>query len=203
MKEWLTMKKETNTAREQRIARMRATIAARRNAKKKTAAAGKHEPLDAKKRRVTAGEQRRKGAQKVNVLAAKFSKRLTDVVDKALVEAETLVKQNVPARFVSASLTNLRKQLMTSGIHARFDRRVTRAALRASANDECTKAQCDEAIGEIAKAVVAEVEEVLDQCDKAITAAVEKNFRMPKLAGRQVRREVQRTMFRQGLEFKF
>ena len=198
------MKRESATAREQRIERMRATIAARRNAKKKIATAGKQEPLDGKKkRRVTAGEQRRKGAQKVNVLAAKFSKRLTDVVDKALVEAETLVKQNVPARFVSASLTSLRKQLMANGIHARFDRRVTRAALRASANDKCTKAQCDEAIGEITKAVVAEVEEVLDQCDKAIAAAVEKNFRMPKLAGRQVRREVQRTMFRQGLEFKF
>ena len=146
---------------------------------------------------------RRQATKKVGILTSRFSKRLADAVDKALVEAETLVKENFPARFVSASLTNLRKQLLNNGIHANFDRRVSRKALRASVDTKCTKAHCDEAIKQIAKATIAEVEAILDSCDKAITKAAAKNFKMRRLATRQIYRGVEKNLYRRGLEFKF
>ncbi len=140
---------------------------------------------------------------KLKAMAMRFSHRLFKLVDATLVDAEKEVKANFPARFVSASLTRLRKQLRDTGICCQFDRTVSRKELRASFDSEITKAHCDEAIDEIAKCVAAEVEDILESCDQAVTKAAEKNFKMKRMAARQLRAVIRRNLWAKGLEFNW
>lgn len=140
---------------------------------------------------------------KLKAMAARFSQRLFKLVDATLVDAEQTVKANFPARFVSASLTKLRKQLRDTGICCQFDRTVSRKELRASFDSKVTKVHCDEAVDEIAKCVAAEVEDILESCDQAVTKAAEKNFKMKRMAARQLRAVIRRNLWAKGLEFNW
>jgi hypothetical protein len=179
------------------IAARKALAARRALAARKAAAARKS--MDRK----AAPVARTENSKKISLLAARFSHRLFRTVDATLVDVENTIKKNFPARFVSASLMSLRKKLRDNGIHSQFDRKVDRKELRASFDSKITKQQCDEAVDELAKCVIAEVEETLDQCDSAITAAAEKQFKMKRMAGRQIRSIVRRNLFRKGLEFNW
>jgi hypothetical protein len=147
-------------------------------------------------------------AKKINVtkmskVANIVTKKLEDRVEKALADAEELVKQEFPARYVSASLTRLKKTLYKEGIECDFDYKVSRAAIRKTANSDITKEECDEAVAQIAEAVVDEVEEILDQCAEAIDTVVDDTFEKDAKVARFVKRRIQMRMARKGLNFKF
>jgi len=147
-------------------------------------------------------------ANKVNVtkmskVANIVTKKLEDRVEKALADAEELVKQEFPARYVSASLTRLKKTLYKEGIECDFDYKISRAAIRKTANSDITKEECDEAIAKIAGAVVDEVEDVLGQCDEAINTVVNDTFKKDAKVARFIKRRIQMRMARKGLNFKF
>lgn len=144
-----------------------------------------------------------KNAYKANVIAERCAKVIDDRMEKILLDAENVVKEHFPARYVSASLTRLRVILKNEGIMSNFDKRVSREALRRTASMQCSKEDCDEAIGEIAKAIVAETNAVLDQCDKAISAAVEKHCTTKRISNHRVRLTVEAKMNKTGLKFKF
>lgn len=143
---------------------------------------------------------------KLNRVSAQFSARLTKLIEATLRDAEHEVKRNFPARFVSASLSRMRKQLCDNGIYCQFDRTVDRKALRnASKEDkEITKIHCDEAVDEIVKCVAEEIEATLNKCDKAIKTTAQKHFKGNAVkAIRHIRASVRRNLWAKGLEFSW
>ena len=142
-------------------------------------------------------------ARKASIIAERYTKVVDDTMEKVLFDAEELVKKHFPARYVSASLTKLRVILKENGISANFDKRISREDLRRTAAMKCTKDDCDEAVQKIAKAIIAETNMLLEKCDKAITAAVDKHCTTKRIAGRRVRMTIEANMRKTGLNFKF
>jgi uncharacterized metal-binding protein len=141
--------------------------------------------------------------QKLSKTASIVSQKLDNRMEKILEAAEELVKEAFPARYVSASLTRLKKTLYKEGIECAFDYKITRKAIRKTANSDVTKEECDEAIAKIAEAVVDEVEETLDQCNTAIDEIAKQNFGKTEAAAKNIKRRVQARMNRKGLHLKF
>lgn len=137
------------------------------------------------------------------LLASRISKKLDENMEKILMDSEDLVKQHFPARFVSASLTKLQKLLKAEGISCNFDKKITRSALRKTANLEVTDEQCDEALKVIAKAIVDETEDTLDKCNTAIESIASRRFeKAPKTAARKIKSHVEKKLSESGLAFK-
>lgn len=141
--------------------------------------------------------------QKAVVLARRIASRLINAQEKILLEAEQLVKEGFPARYVSAALTRLQRRLREQGIWSQFDKTVDRKSLKATANEQCTEDDRDEAINEIATCVCDETNELLDKCDKTISSVAAKHFALKRVAARIMRGEVERILYTRGLEFKF
>jgi uncharacterized metal-binding protein len=141
--------------------------------------------------------------QKLSKTASIVSQKLDNRMEKILEAAEELVKEAFPARYVSASLTRLKKTLYKEGIECDFDYKISRSAIRKTADSDITKEECDEAVAQIAEAVVDEVEEILDQCAEAIDTVVDDTFEKDAKVARFVKRRIQMRMARKGLNFKF
>jgi hypothetical protein len=69
-------------------------------------------------------------AKQSNVLSQRLAKKLDMRMEKILFDAEELVKKYFPARYVSASLTKLQKQLISEGVSCTFDKSVTKKQSR-------------------------------------------------------------------------
>jgi len=142
--------------------------------------------------------------QKIDKIASRIQEKLEERVEKILSDAEQVVKQEFPAKYVSASLTKLQNILYKEGIECNFDSTVTRQAIRKTANSDITKDECDEAICEIAKAVVDETEASIDQCDTAIDMVAKKNFETGHtIAAKRIKKRVAAKLNSVGLNFDF
>ena len=119
---------------------------------------------------------RQEATKKASVLGERLAAKLDARMEKILLDAERLVKDHVPARFVSASLTRLQKQLIAQGIGCKFDKRVSKEAIKRTANTDVTIDDCNEAIDKIAEIVVGLTEETLDDCDNCIHRLAKKHF---------------------------
>lgn len=155
-----------------------------------------------KKKNVTAS--REVIAKQSNVLATRLASKLDSRMEKILADAEELVKEYFPAKYVSASLTKLQKKLISEGISCRFDKTVTKEAITASKNSDITEKECNEAIEKIAQAVVDETEETLEACDKAIKSLAKKHFPKNRISSaRNMRKHITAELNKTGLNFKF
>ena len=142
--------------------------------------------------------------EKIAKIASRVQAKLEERVEKILADAEQLVKQEFPAKYVSASLTKLQNVLFKEGIECNFDATLTRQAIRKTANSDITKDECDEAINEIAKAVVDETEASIDQCDTAIDTVAKKNFASGyTVAAKRIKKRVAAKLNANGLNFEF
>jgi signal recognition particle GTPase len=143
-------------------------------------------------------------AKQSNVLSQRLAKKLDMRMEKILFDAEELVKKYFPARYVSASLTKLQKQLISEGVSCTFDKSVTKEAIKKTAKSDITSDECDEAIKKIAETVVAETEDTLEACDKAIKNLAKKHFPHNRISTAHVmRKHVESKMKNTGLNFKF
>lgn len=98
--------------------------------------------------------------------AKDISKCIEAEIEEVLEHAEEVITKNVPARHVKASLLKIEKMLEAEGISCAFDKRVTREALRKTASEEVDSKELEELIEVIVKAVVEEIEEVLEDADE-------------------------------------
>lgn len=105
-------------------------------------------------------------SKKILTLAHKMTKAVQAEVEEILEHAEVVVKQYVPARYVKAALTKIEKALDMEGIEVKFDKAVTREELRTTAKVDVTASEVNEVVAEVAKAVVAELEDVLKDADE-------------------------------------
>lgn len=143
-------------------------------------------------------------AKQTNVLAKRLADKLDLRMEKILADAEKLVKKYFPARYVSASLTKLQKQLIGEGISCTFDKSVTKEAIKKTAKSDITAEECDEAIQKIAQTVVAETEDTLDACDKAIKNLAKKHFPKNRISTAHViRKTIEQKMQSTGLHCRF
>ena len=143
-------------------------------------------------------------AKQANVLATRLAAKLDERMEKILADAEELVKEYFPAKYVSASLTKLQKNLISNGISCRFDKTVTKEALASTDKADITEDECTEAIEKIAQAVVDETEETLELCDTAIRNLAKKHFPKHRVSSaRSMRKNVASAMKKTGLNFKF
>ena len=141
---------------------------------------------------------------KIAKIASRVQTKLNDRMEKILADAEEVVKKFFPAKYVSASLSKLTKLLYKEGIECTFDTTINRKAIRKTAGSDITKDECDEAIKEIAKAVVDETEASIHQCDTAIDTLAKKNFvANAKIAAKRIKKRVQVKLNREGLNFEF
>ena len=141
------------------------------------------------KKKVTKTASRMAIAKKSNVLANRLAQRLEDHMEKTLADAEEVVKEYFPARFVSASLTKLQKMLLKEGISSQFDKRVTKASVKKTAKSKVTAAECNEMVKKIAQSVVDETEESLEKLDKAIRTLASKHFPKNRIASARAMRK--------------
>lgn len=143
-------------------------------------------------------------AKQSDILAKRLAERLDNRMERILLDAENLVKATFPAKFVSASLTKLQKELITNGISCTFDKRVTKEAIKKTASTDITEDECTEAIQKIAKAVIGLTEDTLDACDKAIKQLSKKHFAKNRVSSVcLMRKGVETAMKETGLNFKF
>lgn len=148
--------------------------------------------------------ERKKIAKQTSILADRFAKKLDARMEKILLDAETLVKQYFPAKYVSASLTRLQKNLLQEGISSRFDKRVSKQARIKTAKSDITPDECKEAIEKITKATVDATEETLDACHSAIRNVAKKHFPKHRVSStRSICKQVEAKMKETGLNFKF
>ena len=159
------------------------------------------------KKKITAREiraQREIVAKKSNVFAKRIADKIDARMEKLLADAEELVKSYFPAKFVSAALTNLQKELYKNGLSTRFDKRVTKEAIKKTASSDITEEECKEAIQVIAKNVLSETESALELCDKAIKNLAKKHFPKNRVSSiRAMRDGVASAMEERGMRIKF
>jgi len=142
--------------------------------------------------------------EKIAKIASRIQAKLNDHVEKILADAEEIVKQEFPAKYVSASLTKLQNILYKEGIECNFDSTVTRRDIRKTANSDITKEECDEAIQKIAEAVVDETEAGIAQCDTAIEMIAKKQFKSGhSIAAKRIKKRVAAKLNATGLNFDF
>lgn len=98
-------------------------------------------------------------------LASSVTDAIVAEAEEVLEDAEKVVKEFVPARFVSKTLSSIETKLEKEGIEALFDKTVTREALKVTASEEATADELDELINEIVDAIVEELEDVLKDAD--------------------------------------
>ena len=175
---------------------------AKERAAKKAMASKKAEKVTVAKKETIA--RRQVMAKATSVYSERLAKKLDSRMEKILFDLESLVKEYFPARYVSASLTKIQKELIKEGISCTFDKRVTKEAIKKTAKSDITCDECDEAVKELVKAVVAETEDTLDSCDKAIKNLAKKHFPKNRLStARAMRSNVEKAMKETGLNFKF
>lgn len=102
---------------------------------------------------------------KILNMAKKTSEAIRNEFEDILNSAEDVIKKNVPARFVKASLNKLEKMLDAEGISVQFDKTTSREALRKTAAIKVTAKEINETLSVVAKAIVAEAEDVLEDAD--------------------------------------
>jgi len=168
----------------------------------KASAKKKVEPKKVASKDVVA--ERKLIAKQTNVLATRLAKKLDDRMEKILFDAEETVKTYFPAKYVSASLTKLQKLLIAEGISCKFDKRVTKEAIKKTANTDITTDECNEAIKKVAQTVVSLTEETLDACDSSIKKLAKKHFASHRIStAHAMRKFVEEKMKATGLNFKF
>lgn len=101
-------------------------------------------------------------------LASDVADAVVAEAEEVLEDAEKVIKEFVPARFVNKTLASIETKLEKEGIEALFDKTVTRQALKATASEEVTAEELDELIDEIISAIVEELEEVLKDADEVM-----------------------------------
>lgn len=94
-----------------------------------------------------------------------LTKGIVAEVEETLEDAETVVKEHTPARFVRKTLAAIEKQLEDEGIEVEFDKTVTREALKKTASEEVTDGEVEELAKVIAEAIVDELEDILEDAD--------------------------------------
>ena len=142
--------------------------------------------------------ERKKIAKQTSILADRFAKKLDARMEKILLE------QYFPAKYVSASLTRLQKNLLQEGISSRFDKRVSKQARIKTAKSDITPDECKEAIEKITKATVDATEETLDACHSAIRNVAKKHFPKHRVSStHSICKQVEAKMKETGLNFKF
>lgn len=108
----------------------------------------------------------------MNTRIINLAGNVTDAVvaetEEILEDAEKVVKEFVPARFVNKTLASIETKLEKEGIEALFDKAVTRQALKATASEEATPEEIDELVKEIVDAIVEELEDVLKEADEVM-----------------------------------
>jgi hypothetical protein len=101
-----------------------------------------------------------------------FSNKLTRAViaeiEETLEDAEKVVKEYVPARFVNKTLTLIENALEKEGLEVAFDKKVTRQALNKTASEKVEESELKELVNEIVEAVVDEIEEILEDADEVM-----------------------------------
>ena len=143
-------------------------------------------------------------AKQTSVLADRFAKKLDTRMEKILMDAEQLVKEYFPAKYVSASLTRLQKELINEGISCRFDKTVSKTARIKTAKSDITPDECKEAIDKIAKATVDATEETLDACHSAIRNVAKNHFPKHRISStHSICKQIEAKMKETGLNFKF
>ena len=157
-------------------------------------------------KKITAKEiraQREIVAKKSGVYAERLAQKLDARMEKLLFDAEQLVKSYFPAKFVSASLTMLQKELVANGISTRFDKRVTKEAIKKTASTDITEDECKEAIQVIAKNFIGETEKALEMCDTAIKQLSKKHFPKNRVSSvKAMRTGVENIMAERGMNIK-
>jgi plasmid stability protein len=109
----------------------------------------------------------------LKVKAAKICKAFEEEAEEILEDAEEAVKENFPARNVKAVLNRVSEKLAKEGISAKFDYKVTRGQLRATAAIEATDEEITEAEDAIVSATVAEFEDLLADTEEVANEEVE------------------------------
>lgn len=143
-------------------------------------------------------------ARKTDILAKRLAERLDARMERILLDAEKLIKASIPAKFVSASLTKLQKELITNGISCTFDKRVAKSDIKKTASTDITEDECNDAVKKIAQAVIGLTEDTLDACDKAIKQLSKKHFAKNRVSSVcMMRKNVEARMKKTGLNFKF
>ncbi|MNV36300.1 hypothetical protein D3C71_1277720 [compost metagenome] len=95
----------------------------------------------------------------------KLTKAIVAEVEEILEDAENVVKEFAPSRFVRKTLASIEAKLENEGIEVEFEKSVTREALKRTASEEANEDELEELAKVIAEAVVDELEEVLEDAD--------------------------------------
>ena len=103
--------------------------------------------------------------KKILMAANKIAMAIESELEEILEHTEVVVKDFIPARHVKATLTKMEKAIENEGVESLFDKTVSREALRKTASEEVSEDEINEAITEIVKAFVEEVEDVLKDTD--------------------------------------
>lgn len=103
--------------------------------------------------------------KKILMAANKIAMAIEAELEEILEHAEVVVKDFVPARHVKATLVKIEKALENEGVEALFDKTVSREALRKTASEEVDSKEIEEVVEALVKAIVEEVEDVLNDTD--------------------------------------
>jgi hypothetical protein len=109
----------------------------------------------------------------MRVKASRICKAFEEEAEEILEDCENAVKENFPARNVKAVLNRISEKLAKEGIEAKFDYKITRGQLRATAAIEATDEEVTEAEDAIVAATVAEFEDLLADTDEVADEEVE------------------------------
>lgn len=110
--------------------------------------------------------------QKIITFASKVTQAMEAEAQDILCNAEELVKEYFPAKYVKAALTEVEKALDNDGIEAAFQKDVTKEMRKKTASLEATGKEMREAISHIAKATVAEFEDMLADANEVVNTAL-------------------------------
>lgn len=97
--------------------------------------------------------------------------------EEVLAEAEEVIKDSVPAKYVRAILSKMASKLKNEGLEVKFDSKVTREMARKTASvvTEVSKEDIDEVVEKMSKAIVAEVEDTLAELDDIVDGDITAN----------------------------
>lgn len=135
---------------------------------------------------------------RINKIASDVCDAVEAEIEEVLEHAELVVKEFVPARFVKRTLSSLETALEEEGVNCKFDKKVTREALRRTAGQGVSNTDIKEFIEEIVKAMVEEIEEVLADTDEVLFDTIE-DFEEKSMVEASLKGKIERKMKSMGV----
>lgn len=137
-------------------------------------------------------------------IATKISRAMEEETESVLFDTEELVKKYFPARYVKAALKKIEARLEDNGIEAAFDKAVTKEALKKTASVAPSGRELHEACDHIAKATIAEMEDMLKDANEVTNAVIKKfaSAERPEVEAK-LKNLLESNFRRMGVYFKF